>query len=205
MRIRSKIAALGAAVGIAALGIGAGGASAGGIIPELGVGLAPVDGAAWLGQTGLADSFGDANQALDVTVGSAGMPRAAVISGLAGQPASALRTLSFATPKLPGGIEPCWDIGYTNPDGSTGNLMINPVTRSDSVTFASEPIEGTDWTQYSFGVHLAPGTTLDSVTVGVDVAADQPSPVTVPIDNLSVAGRTWTFAGDNGMPGPAGA
>jgi hypothetical protein len=204
MRIRITIAALGATGAIAAVGIGAAGASAGAIVPER-VGLAPVDGAAWLGQTGLADSFGDANQALDVSVGAAGMPRAAVISGLAGQPASALGTLSFATQKLPGGIEPCWDIGYTNPDGSTGNLMINPVTRSDSVTFASESIEGTGWTQYSFGVHLAPGTTLDSVTIGVDVAADQSSPVTVPIDNLSVAGRTWTFAGDSGMPTRAGA
>jgi len=127
------------------------------------------------------------------------MPRVARITGLDGEPTSALGTLSFATPPLPGGIAPCWSVGYANPDGSTGNLMITPSSRgSDFVTTEPpSPIRGTDWTTHSFQVHLPPGTTILTLTVGIDVTSDPPEPIRVAFDNVTAAGHTWTWIGDN--------
>ncbi|MHB8690397.1 MAG: hypothetical protein ACYDHH_04060 [Solirubrobacteraceae bacterium] len=190
------------------LGVGRGGghraagrgrrvAFAGGIIPER-AWLLPVDRAYWQPFAGLPDSFGPLNEALVARVDHAGMPRVATIAGLEGQPTSVLGTLSFAVRTLPGGIEPCWDVAYTNPNGSTGNVMINPLTRSDFVTStAPEPILGTDYTTWTWQVHLPAGSTIDTLTIGVDVSTNPPEPVPVAFDDITAASRTWTWFGSN--------
>jgi hypothetical protein len=184
---------------MAVLGASAGSALADGIVPERAF-LNPVNGAYWQPFAGLPDSFGPFNEALVATVDTAGMPRVATISGLEGQPTSVIGKVSFAVRTLPGGIEPCWDIGYTNPNGSTGNLMINPInTRgSDSVTaLAPAPVGGTGYTTYAWDIHLPAGTTINTVTIGVDVATAPLDPVRLAFDNITVAGRTWTWFGSN--------
>jgi hypothetical protein len=180
------------------LSVGVGAASAGGIIPERVV-LRPVAPAYWQPFAGLPDSFGLLNEALVSRVTTAGMPRVARIVGLQGQPTSVLGTVSFAVRTLPGGIEPCWDVAYKNPNGSTGNLMVNPVTRSTDfvTTNPPEPIRGTDFIKWTWNVHLPADTTINTLTIGVDVASNPRDPIRVAFDNIALAGHTWTWFGSN--------
>jgi hypothetical protein len=156
--------------------------------------LHPVGGAHWQGQVGLPDGQGNANQGLVVPVApdSASELTAGILTGLDGMPTSDLGSLSFATRALPGGIEPCWTVAFIDPDGTPGTISLDPSNRDQ--VHATEL--GGGWTQYSF-MPLPDTGKITSVTIGLDVTVNPPAQDSIVLDNLTVAGHTWTFAGDN--------
>jgi hypothetical protein len=132
-------------------------------------GLRPVQGSSWQPFAGLADdplAFG-----LTRRVSSVGDADLADVTGAPGLPTSSVTRLSLAVGPLPGGINPCWTVGFTGPDGTQRTVSLEASTDARGVT--ATPLAG-GWTQWTWTVALPQGT-LDQISLGVDVAQQPPS------------------------------
>jgi hypothetical protein len=157
------------------------------------IGVVPLDGAHWQAGAGLPDANGNAQVGMVQSADTLGHIDVAQIKGFDGLPTSALGSLGFAVAPLPGGIEPCWKVLLTNPDGTQTTVHVVP--NSDTRGITRTPLDS-GWTQWTWTPGTLPAGTIDQISVGVMVG-QQPPPVgdRVTFDNFTANGITATKGG----------
>ena len=171
---------------------GAPAAGASGLPTGQSIGVVPLDGAHWKAGAGLSDARGNASVGLTQTVdGSVREVDVAAIRGLEGSPSSSVTRLGFAVRGLPSGIDPCWKVVITNPDGAQvtveleGNSDARGVTQTDL---------GGGWTQWTFTTELPQGT-INTIDLHLDVVSLSLVTDTVAFDNFTVNDLTASKGG----------
>jgi hypothetical protein len=149
--------------------------------------VVPLDGAHWLAGAGFPDATGQSSLGLVQDVAPVGdtHTRVAEIQHVPGS----VTQLGFAA-QTPNGINPCWMVGITNPDGSTSTLHLT----TDSARIVSDvpppPGDSAPYIQWTWSIELPPGAVVTSATA--EVMTDQaPPPVAarVAFDRFSVNGQ----------------
>jgi hypothetical protein len=155
--------------------------------------VVPLDGAHWQAGVGLVDASGNGQVGLLQTVTTAGHTDVAQLNGFDRQPTSALHSVGFAVGLLPNGINPCWLIEFTGPDGTQG--MVHVIASADRSDMTRTDLGG-GFTQWTWTPRTLPAGTIDRVVIGL-MAATTPSPDTGPVafDDFSANGLTATNGG----------
>jgi hypothetical protein len=160
-------------------------------------GVVPLDGAHWQAGAGLPDAQGNAQLGMVQTATTLGHVDVARIRGFDGLSTSALSSLGFAVAPLPGGIEPCWKVLLTNPDGTQTTVHVVASTDERGITAVAL---GGGWTQWTWTPGTLPAGTIDQVVIGVMVNEIPPLGDQVAFDNFTANGITRTNGGNGGGP-----
>lgn len=149
--------------------------------------VVPLDGAHWQAGAGFPDASGESSLGLVQTPPSTPdtHTQMAEIQHVPG----AVTELGFAS-QVPNGINPCWMVGITNPDGSTSTIHLT----TDSARIVSDgpppPGDVAPYIQWSWSISLPPGAVVTSATA--EVMSAQNPPLTsdrVAFDRFSVNGQ----------------
>jgi hypothetical protein len=185
-RSHRLVSALGAGLVLATLGlVPAGPAAAFNPTPEPPK-VMPLDGAHWQAGAGFPDPTGQSALGLvqDAPLAADTHMPVAEIQHVPGS----VTELGFAS-QVPNGINPCWMVGITNPDGSTSTLHLT----TDSAQIVSEgpppPGDVAPYIQWSWSITLPPGAVVTSARAEV-MSGQQPPPGNdrVAFDRFSVNG-----------------
>ncbi len=148
--------------------------------------VVPLDGAHWQAGAGFPDTTGQSSLGLVQTpldIGDTHTP-VAEIKHLPGS----VTELGFAA-QTPNGINPCWLVGITNPDGSTSTLHLT----TDSARIVNElPPPGGDsapYVQWTWSLSLPAGAVVTSATAEVMTGlTPPPTDQRVAFDRFTVDG-----------------
>jgi hypothetical protein len=133
--------------------------------------VVPMGGAHWQADAGLPDANGNASIGLVQTVTTAGHTDVARLNGFDQLPTNALHSVGFAVGPLPNGINPCWLVEFTSPDGTPG--IVHVVASHDRSDMTATELDG-GFTQWTWTPHTLPAGTIDRVIIGV-MAATAPT------------------------------
>jgi hypothetical protein len=154
------------------------------------IGMVPLDGAHWQAGAGLPDANGNASVGMVQTAdGSVAHIDVARVRGFDRLSTSALTSLGFAVGPLPSGIEPCWKVLLTNPDGTEMTVHVDASTDTRGITATAL---GGGWTQWTWTPTLPAGT----ITEVIDGVMTTPGNAgQVAFDNFTANGLTATKGG----------
>jgi hypothetical protein len=154
--------------------------------------VVPLSGAHWQADAGLPDANGNAQIGLVQNVTTDGHTDVALLHNFKRLPTSAIQSIGFAVGPLPNGINPCWLVEFTGPDGTQG--MVHVVASADRRDMTRTDLGG-GVTQWTWTPETLPAGTIDRVVIGV-MAAATPLPDTgVVFDDFSANGLTATKGG----------
>ena len=163
-------------------------ALAGGIIPEW---VQPAPGTYVAPFVGVHDDL--LALGLVQTVSSAGHTDVAEIGGFEGLSSSSIHSLSFAVGPLPSGINPCWLVTVTKPDGTV--VQDHVVASGDETFDQSHTALPGGFTQWTWTPQSLPQGTVDEVIIGVMDQAAPANPQSVVFDEFAANGASLDLLG----------